>query len=148
MIHDKSEALSMSDRIVSCKEAAIQKLAAPAELYERPQNAFVAQSSARTTGCTGRGERQGGGCRRAGNVQALAINVEAVGRPTGAGEAEPTRAGCGADLSGRPSSRVSVSGNDDLVVKLLNSEGVAQVEPGAVITIGRKTEDCRVLYAQ
>ncbi|WP_157788522.1 ABC transporter ATP-binding protein, partial [Bradyrhizobium japonicum] len=41
--HDQSEALTMSDRIAVFNDGAIQQIAAPAELYERPQNAFVAQ---------------------------------------------------------------------------------------------------------
>jgi putative spermidine/putrescine transport system ATP-binding protein len=40
--HDQSEALTMSDRIAVFHHGMIQQLAAPAELYERPANAFVA----------------------------------------------------------------------------------------------------------
>lgn len=41
--------------------------------------------------------------------------------------------------------RDSMCGHDDFVVKLPTSEGVSQVETGAEITIGRKTEDCQAL---
>ncbi len=41
--HDQSEALTMSDRIAVFNQGAIQQLATPEELYERPQSAFVAQ---------------------------------------------------------------------------------------------------------
>ena len=41
--HDQSEALTMSDRIAVFNDGAIQQLAAPEDLYERPENAFVAQ---------------------------------------------------------------------------------------------------------
>lgn len=41
--HDQGEALTMSDRIAVFNDGIIQQLAAPVELYERPQNAFVAQ---------------------------------------------------------------------------------------------------------
>lgn len=41
--HDQSEALTMSDRIAVFNEGRVQQLASPADLYERPENAFVAQ---------------------------------------------------------------------------------------------------------
>ena len=40
--HDQSEALTMSDRIAVFHHGRVQQLARPAELYERPANAFVA----------------------------------------------------------------------------------------------------------
>jgi putative spermidine/putrescine transport system ATP-binding protein len=40
--HDQSEALTMSDRIAVFHQGRIQQLARPADLYERPANAFVA----------------------------------------------------------------------------------------------------------
>ncbi len=40
--HDQSEALTMSDRIAVFNDGKIQQLAPPADLYERPDNAFVA----------------------------------------------------------------------------------------------------------
>ena len=41
--HDQSEALTMSDRIAVFNDGRIQQLAPPEDLYERPENAFVAQ---------------------------------------------------------------------------------------------------------
>ena len=41
--HDQSEALTMSDRVAVFNDGAIQQLASPEDLYERPENAFVAQ---------------------------------------------------------------------------------------------------------
>ena len=40
--HDQTEALSMSDRIAVFNNGVVQQCATPAELYERPANAFVA----------------------------------------------------------------------------------------------------------
>ncbi len=40
--HDQAEALSMSSRIAVFNDGIVQQCAAPAELYERPANAFVA----------------------------------------------------------------------------------------------------------
>ncbi len=41
--HDQTEALTMSDRVAVFNDGRIQQLAPPDELYERPQNSFVAQ---------------------------------------------------------------------------------------------------------
>ena len=40
--HDQDEALTMSDRIAVFNEGRIEQVSQPTELYERPQNAFVA----------------------------------------------------------------------------------------------------------
>lgn len=96
-----------------------------------------------------------------GTVQALAINVEAIGQPTVL-SLRPERVklnpapgslpnifsaqvGEVIYLGGHVRTRISVCGHDDFVVKLPNSEGAVQVEPSAVITIGWKAEDCRAL---
>jgi putative spermidine/putrescine transport system ATP-binding protein len=40
--HDQEEALTMSDRIAVFNDGRIEQIGAPTEIYERPQNAFVA----------------------------------------------------------------------------------------------------------
>lgn len=40
--HDQDEALSMSDRVAVMFEGRLQQLATPSELYQRPQNSFIA----------------------------------------------------------------------------------------------------------
>ena len=40
--HDQSEALSLSDRIAVMAQGAVQQLSAPADLYRKPANSFVA----------------------------------------------------------------------------------------------------------
>ena len=40
--HDQEEALTMSDRIAVFNEGRIEQVGAPAEVYERPANPFVA----------------------------------------------------------------------------------------------------------
>jgi multiple sugar transport system ATP-binding protein len=40
--HDQAEAMSLADRVLVLKEGALQQIAAPVELYERPANRFVA----------------------------------------------------------------------------------------------------------
>jgi putative spermidine/putrescine transport system ATP-binding protein len=41
--HDQGEALAMSDRIVVMSNGRIEQIGTPAEIYDRPRNAFVAQ---------------------------------------------------------------------------------------------------------
>ena len=40
--HDQDEALSMSDRLAVFNEGRIEQVGTPAEVYERPENEFVA----------------------------------------------------------------------------------------------------------
>ncbi|KIR61343.1 MULTISPECIES: ABC transporter ATP-binding protein [Micromonospora] len=40
--HDQVEALSLADRLVVLRDGAVQQVGTPAEVYERPANAFVA----------------------------------------------------------------------------------------------------------
>lgn len=166
--HDQGEALTMSDRIAVFNDGIIQQLAAPAELYERPQNAFVAQFIGENNRLRGKVlEMNGATCTveipGTGNVQAQAVNVEAAEQPTIL-SLRPERV----KLNPAPGSlpnvfsatvreliylgdhmriRLSVCGHDDFVVKLPNSEGAKPVEAGSVITVGWKAEDCRALDA-
>ncbi|MCC8940187.1 ABC transporter ATP-binding protein [Bradyrhizobium sp. Arg68] len=166
--HDQGEALTMSDRIAVFNDGVIQQIAAPAELYERPQNAFVAQFIGENNRLHGKIVAMNGATCKvdisgAGNVQAVAVNVEAVGGQTVLSlrpervKLNPTPGSLPNVLSARVAEviylgdhvriRVSVCGHDDFVVKLPNTEGVVQLEPGTAITIGWKTEDCRALDA-
>lgn len=166
--HDQSEALTMSDRIAVFNDGTIQQVAAPTELYERPQNAFVAQFIGENNRLHGNVVAiNGATCKveipGAGNVQALAVNVEVAGRPTVL-SLRPERVKLNPAPGSLPNifsarveeviylgdhvrARVLVCGHDDFVIKLPNSESVVQVEPGAPITIGWKVEDCRALDA-
>jgi putative spermidine/putrescine transport system ATP-binding protein len=166
--HDQTEALTMSDRIAVFNDGVIQQLAKPADLYERPENAFVAQFIGENNQLRGKVVAMNGTTCKveipgSGDVHALAVNVEAVGRPTVL-SLRPERVKLNPAPGSLPNvfnahveeliylgdhvrTRVSVCGHDDFVVKLPNSEGAVEVEPGAAITIGWKTEDCRALDA-
>ncbi|WP_128948611.1 ABC transporter ATP-binding protein [Bradyrhizobium nanningense] len=166
--HDQVEALTMSDRIAVFNEGVIQQLAAPVELYERPQSAFVAQFIGENNRLRGKVVAMNGAdCKveipGVGNVHALAVKVEGVGQPTVL-SLRPERVRLNPTPGSLPNvfsaqvaeviylgdhvrTRLSVCGHDDFVVKLPSSEGVVQVEPGAAITIGWNTEDCRALDA-
>ncbi|HTN95684.1 MAG TPA: ABC transporter ATP-binding protein, partial [Nordella sp.] len=59
--HDQAEALTMSDRIAVFNDGVVQQLSTPAELYERPQNSFVAQFIGENNRLRGIVEDMGGG---------------------------------------------------------------------------------------
>jgi putative spermidine/putrescine transport system ATP-binding protein len=167
--HDQSEALTMSDRIAVFNNGAVQQLAAPAELYERPRSAFVAQFIGESSRLSGRvlsvdaDER----CRVElddGTVAAaLAVNVSSPGvrtllsiRPervvVGSGAVS-----CDTVLSGRVEEliyhgdhtrvRLSVCGGSEFLVKLSHAERQASLAPGDLISIGWHAVHCRALDA-
>ena len=166
--HDQSEALTMSDRIAVFNDGVIQQLARPDDLYERPDNAFVAQFIGENNRLRGNvTEMNGTTCQvdipGSGTVRALAVNVGGIGQPTIL-SLRPERVKINPAPGTMPNvfsakveeliylgdhvrTRVSVCGHDDFVIKLPNNEGSIQLEPGATITIGWKTEDCRALDA-
>jgi len=166
--HDQSEALTMSDRIAVFNDGVIQQLARPADLYERPDNAFVAQFIGENNRLRGQVTAMNGTTCQvqidgAGAIRALAVNVGAVGQATTL-SLRPERVKINPPVGSVPNifnaevreliylgdhvrTRVSVCGHEDFVVKLPNAEGSIQFEPGAKITIGWKAEDCRALDA-
>jgi putative spermidine/putrescine transport system ATP-binding protein len=166
--HDQSEALTMSDRIAVFSDGVIQQLAKPADLYERPDNAFVAQFIGENNRLHGQVTAMNGTTCQvqipgSGPVRALAVNVDSVGQATTL-SLRPERVKINPPAGSMPNlfnaevreliylgdhvrTRVSVCGHEDFVVKLPNFDGAAQFEPGAKITVGWKTEDCRALDA-
>ena len=166
--HDQSEALTMSDRIAVFNDGVIQQLASPADLYERPENAFVAQFIGENNRLQGQVTAMNGTTCQvqidgSAAIRALAVNVGGVGQATTL-SLRPERVKINPPSGSLPNlfnaevreliylgdhvrTRVSVCGNDNFVVKLPNAEGAVQFEPGAKITVGWKTEDCRALDA-
>ena len=166
--HDQSEALTMSDRIAVFDDGIIQQLSTPDELYERPQNSFVAHFIGENNTLHGSvTEIRGGECRVAvdggggGEVSALAINVEAVNtrttlslRPERA-EIDPVSTDGYSTLEGRVEeliylgdhirTRLTVAGHDDFIVKVPNTNAHRPLKVGEAATIAWLTEDCRAL---
>ncbi|MGH6919679.1 MAG: ABC transporter ATP-binding protein, partial [Geminicoccaceae bacterium] len=81
--HDQTEALTMSNRIAVMNHGAIHQIATPQDLYDRPENAFVAQFIGESNRLSGTvRELNGRTCVVAvegGEISALAVNVEGVG---------------------------------------------------------------------
>jgi len=167
--HDQSEALTMSNRIAVFNDGIVQQLASPADLYEKPTNAFVAGFIGENNQLFGvvksidgdfcQVELEGGG----GMVKALCVNIGGVGSRTSM-SLRPERVTIGGEpqsstnsvegtveeliyLGDHIRSRVSLFGNLDFVVKVPNSFGHVHLKEGEVTQIGWEAEDCRALDA-
>jgi putative spermidine/putrescine transport system ATP-binding protein len=166
--HDQSEALTMSDRVAVFNDGVIQQLATPTDLYERPENSFVAQFIGENNRLKGSiAGLNGGTCivdvNGQGQVKALSVKVGGVGSQTTLSlrperiRINPDEGACANRfeaevkeliyLGDHTRCRVSVLGNDNFVIKVANSEGVPALTPGMRIKIGWKAEDCRALDA-
>ena len=168
--HDQTEALTMSDRIAVFNDGIIQQLAPPEDLYERPENAFVAGFIGENNRFRGRIEAVEGEIAtvqigRGRRVRALAVNCGGAGADTTL-SIRPERvllngASQGAEaadgLTGRVLEliylgdhircRMDVAGNEDFIVKVPNTHAHAALRVGEETPIGWVTEDCRALDA-
>ena len=164
--HDQSEALTMSDRIAVFDDGVIQQLSTPDELYERPQNSFVAHFIGENNTLHGIvTEVRNGECRVAvddgGEVSALAINCQGANRRTTLSlrperaEIDPPNTDGFNTLEGRVEeliylgdhirTRLTVAGHDDFIVKVPNTHAHRPMKVGQAATIAWRTEDCRAL---
>jgi putative spermidine/putrescine transport system ATP-binding protein len=164
--HDQSEALTMSNRIAVFDDGIIQQLADPVTLYEKPDNAFVAQFI---------GENN----RLNGTIQSITKEVATVKLDSGyivSAQAVNTKGkGSRSMLSVRPERcivseqkskdmsmldarieeliylgdhircRMNVAGDDQFIVKVPNTSGQLGLQIGANLFVGWKTDDCRAL---
>ncbi len=165
--HDQGEALTMSDRIAVFNDGRIQQLAPPAELYEEPQNSFVAQFI---------GENN----KLPGTVEAIEKGRVTVRLDTGelidATPVNVTQAGQRTLVSIRPEriefrpellpadahmieaevlefiymgdlfrTRLRVAGTEDFVIKNRNTMGQRRLSPGETVKIGWAPQDARAL---
>lgn len=164
--HDQSEALTMSNRIAVFEDGIIQQLAPPDVLYEKPDNAFVAQFIGENNRLLGTvKEADNGTCKveidGGGLVNAKNVNIEGVGKRTTL-SLRPERVVIEPVAGSVPNifdaqvkeliylgdhirTRVNVLGHEDFVVKIPNSATQAKLEQGATVKIGWESEDCRAL---
>ena len=163
--HDQSEALTMSNRIAVLNHGVIQQVATPQVLYERPENAFVAQFIGENNRLLGTvREVNGQTCVVAvegGEVRALAVNIDGIGsRSTLSLRPErvlidPGPGRCPNLFEARVEeliyhgdhtrTRVRACGRDDFIIKVPNAAGSRPLTVGETITIGWHLEDCRAL---
>lgn len=165
--HDQSEALTMSDRIAVFNDGVIQQLAPPADLYERPENAFVAQFIGENNRLIGNvmsvdGDRcavdVGGHL-----IQSLSVNHDGKGARSTL-SLRPERVQLNPEDGAFPNvfdakvmeliylgdhirCRVSVCGNDEFIVKVPNAHGQVTMKRGDDVRVGWQAEDCRALDA-
>jgi putative spermidine/putrescine transport system ATP-binding protein len=166
--HDQSEALTMSNRIAVFNDGVIQQLASPPALYEKPENAFVAEFIGENNKLTGRiTNTNGQSCTveldSGGTVEALAVNIAGTGeRTTLSLRPERVLINPSADqypntfeakveeliyLGDHIRTRINFAGNDQFVVKVPNAQGHAIIDEGGAVRVGWAMEDCRALDA-
>ena len=162
--HDQSEALTMSDRVAVFNDGRIQQLAPPGDLYERPENSFVAQFIGENN------KLSATVLERSGDVatvrladgetcNAMAVNCGGVGDETlisirpervevGAGDGENATEGQVKELiylGDHIRCRLNVHGNDAFIVKVPNSAGHKHLSVGETTRVTWATEDARAL---
>lgn len=165
--HDQAEALTMSDRIAVFNDGIVQQLSTPSELYEHPQNSFVAQFIGENNRLPGVVEAVGGNgsCTvrlESGElVKASAVKVSKKGdrtllslRPERV-TIDPTKNGAGNLIDGRIEeliylgdhvrTRLTVAGQSDFIVKIPNTTERPTLAEGTTVKIGWAPEDCRAL---
>jgi len=82
--HDQTEALALSDRIAVLSHGRIEQIGTPAEIYERPASAFVAEFIGSSNMLRGRIVERG----EAGTIVATETGLRLSCRPEPAGEVE------------------------------------------------------------
>lgn len=164
--HDQSEALTMSDRIAVFSAGSIKQLATPDNLYEQPENAFVASFIGENNTLVGTVLNIGPGTctvdiNGVGVVHAKAVNIRGVGAKTTI-SLRPERITIGPVAGSLPNIatatvqeltylgdhvrvRLNVLGTDQFIVKVPNVGRHIGLRSGEIVMIGWGIEDCRAL---
>ncbi|MCP4182914.1 MAG: ABC transporter ATP-binding protein [Hyphomicrobiales bacterium] len=165
--HDQSEALTMSDRIAVFNDGVIQQLSSAENLYEQPQNAFVAQfigENNELNGVVEKIKRNTCTVRLADGtkVKAEKVNVDNVGdktllslRPERVEIDPPEKMDAHLDgkieeliyLGDHIRVRINVAGNDEFIAKVRNRGDKRELNEGQSINIGWAATDCKALDA-
>jgi putative spermidine/putrescine transport system ATP-binding protein len=165
--HDQSEALTMSNRIAVFNDGVVQQLSSPDELYERPQNSFVAQFIGENNKLKGHVlevSKDKVATVKLDNddvVKALAVNVSTQGdrtllsiRPERV-EINPQVKNVDVLMKGKIAeliylgdhirARLEVAGHDNFIVKVPNKSRSDGIEQGKTVNVGWSLKDCRAL---
>jgi putative spermidine/putrescine transport system ATP-binding protein len=165
--HDQGEALTMSDRIAVFNDGRIQQLAPPADLYERPDNSFVAQFIGENNKLLGTIEELSGDkalvkLATGELIDATPVNVREKGQKTLVSirpervEFKPEMMPAGAHTISAEvleviymgdilRARLRVAGSDEFVMKMRNTLGQTKLSPGQTIKVGWHPQDARAL---
>ena len=163
--HDQSEALTMSNRIAVFDDGAVQQLSTPDILYEKPENAFVAQFIGENNRFNGivkniNGEYCSVELDSGENIEATKVNVNSVGERTQL-SVRPERIAINSKESSAQNKfkgtvkeliylgdhiriRLLVCENEEFIVKIPNEGGLAFSE-GDSINVSWNAEDIRAL---
>ena len=164
--HDQNEALTMSNRIAVFDDGKIQQISSPDILYEKPENAFVAQFIGENNQIKGKvksinGEMCVVTTDKGEDIKALKVNVNAVGDASTV-SLRPERVEINSSDSSFENSfdakvkeliylgdhiraRVEVCGNDQFIVKVPNSYKGANLKEGVSVRLSWKASDSRAL---
>lgn len=165
--HDQGEALTMSDRVAVFNDGKIQQLAPPADLYERPDNSFVAQFIGENNKLPGTLEELNGDkalVRLATGelIDATPVNVREKGQKTLVSirpervEFKPEMMPAGIHTLDAEVVEIiymgdilravlKVAGTDDFVMKMRNTLRQTKLTPGQKIKVGWHPQDARAL---
>jgi putative spermidine/putrescine transport system ATP-binding protein len=165
--HDQGEALTMSDRVAVFNDGRIQQLATPSDLYERPDNSFVAQFIGENNKLPGTIEELNGDkalvrLRTGELIDATAVNIKEKGQQTLVSirpervEFKPEMMPAGAHTVEAEVKQIiymgdilravlKVAGSDDFVMKMRNTLGQTKLSPGDKIKVGWHPQDARAL---
>ena len=165
--HDQGEALTMSDRVAVFNDGIIQQLASPADLYERPDNSFVAQFIGENNKLPGTIEELSGDkalvrLSTGELIDATAVNVTEKGQKTLVSirpervEFKPEMMPPGAHtieaqvvdviyMGDILRARLKVAGSDDFVMKMRNTLGQTRLTNGQTLKVGWHPQDARAL---
>lgn len=167
--HDQTEALTMSDRVAVFEDGRIQQLAPPDQLYEAPENSFVAQFIGENNSLEGVVEQINNKVAvvrlDSGDlIDTIPVNVSQVGERTRV-SIRPERVEFIKDRLSPDAhtlkaevlefvymgdifrTRLRVAGKDDFIIKSRNAPDQVRLKPGQTIEIGWMPEDCRALDA-
>ena len=167
--HDQTEALTMSDNVAVFNDGVIQQLAPPDELYEAPQNSFVAQFIGENNTLHGTVEEiSNGRCTvrldHGEVIDAKPVNVSQPGERTLI-SIRPERVEFNKERLSPDAhtiqaevlefiymgdifrTRLRVAGRDDFIIKTRNAPDQVRLKPGEKLEIGWLPEDCRALDA-
>ena len=163
--HDQGEALTMSNRIAVFNDGYVQQLSSPAELYEKPQNSFVAKFIGENNTINGEViEINNSECKvkidTGETVIANPIAVKNVGDKTSMSlRAERIIINPHQDTVNKFEAkieeiiyhgdhtrlRVNLINQDDFILKVPNSDSSSNLSINKTIQVGWKSEDCRAL---
>jgi putative spermidine/putrescine transport system ATP-binding protein len=162
--HDQSEALTMSDRIAVFQDGVMQQVAAPDEIYEKPQNFFVAQFIGENNSLVGIAKSVGKGhcdivLDNGQLLSAVPIGLADGDRAILSLRPERIRVGKGQQgtlantvnarveeliyLGDHVRIRMDVCGNKDFIARVPNEASNKALKPGDVLEIGWSLEDAR-----